>query len=179
MPAAFQHVDETDEVAVHVGMGVHEGIPHPRLGAQVDDRFEAMRLEQLLHPLPVGQIEAKEPERRDLLQLAETGLFEIHAVVVVEVVQTEHLIPPLQQGAGEMEPDETGRSGDEDAHAHPSEVVGCGWCSVTARSQGAAGSAVTEGLRGDFNRSQDATSSPFLRATSHLPSATAIGGVTP
>jgi hypothetical protein len=43
MPASFEHVDETHQVAVHIGMRIHDRITNAGLGGQVNDAQKFFR----------------------------------------------------------------------------------------------------------------------------------------
>ena len=50
------------------------------------------------------------------LQDREPRVFQRGIVVVVQVVDPDHLVPTVEQGAAQVEPDEAGSTGDEDPH---------------------------------------------------------------
>ena len=54
MTAALEDIQEADEVALHVRVGVFERIADTRLGGQVDDDLEPFVREKRFHGFPVG-----------------------------------------------------------------------------------------------------------------------------
>ena len=54
MAATFQNVQKSFDVAVRIGMRVHQGIAHTRLRRQMDHAPDRLLREQLLHPGPIG-----------------------------------------------------------------------------------------------------------------------------
>ncbi|MCY1293874.1 hypothetical protein D9M70_431470 [compost metagenome] len=95
-----------------------DGVPHAGLGGEVDDLFEGVAGEQVEQPLLVGDIQALEAEAGASRQPVEARLLERHAVVVVEVVDADHLVAFRAQAQGRVEADETGGAGDQHFHGH-------------------------------------------------------------
>ena len=116
MAASLQDVHETHQIRIHVGVGILNGIPHPGLRGQVDDSLGLFLCEESLHAGAVGQVELVETETRTPAEFGQPGLLQADVVVVVEVVESDHLIPPPQQQLGGVETNESGRAGDEDFH---------------------------------------------------------------
>ena len=92
-----------------------ERVADAGLGGQVDDGVEPLR-RRTTAPWP-----GRSPGRGDESGSADCGhelrqpvLLQLHAVVVVEVVQPDHLVAGGQEPAGEMEADEARGAGDED-----------------------------------------------------------------
>ena len=56
--ATFQHVEKSDDVAFHVGMGVFDGIAYAGLCCQVDHFIEPAGGEQGLRGGTVSQVDA-------------------------------------------------------------------------------------------------------------------------
>ena len=119
--AAFQQIAEADQVGLDVGIGVLQRISHAGLAGQVDDAVEFLGGEQVFYHDAVGNVAAHELEVWVGLELLQARQLEFGIVVVVEVVDADHFITPLEQDLGDMHADETGGSGDEDFH-------GCGPC---------------------------------------------------
>ena len=65
-------------------------------------------------PLAVGQIQFLEAETRVVEELVQAGLFEGDIVVVVQVVEPDHAIPPREQSRGRVKTDEPGGTGQKD-----------------------------------------------------------------
>ena len=113
MAAAFEDVDKTDQVGVHIGMGIDQRIAHPGLSSKVDHRVKMLGGEKSGCLLPVGHIEFRVHEFLMGLQPGKPVPLEPGVVIVVQVVES-HNRPPLgQQAAGKGVADETGRPGDQ------------------------------------------------------------------
>src|SRR5690606_32296429 len=99
-PAGFQDIEEADDVAVNVGMGIFEAVANARLGGEVDDAVELIGGEASLHRHPVAEIGPDEavastlPARR-LLQKREPGFLQRRIVIVVDNIEANDLVAPL------------------------------------------------------------------------------------
>ena len=86
MAAAFEHIDETFEVRLHIGLRIGERIAHARLRGQMEHQREAVLIEQRVHARRVGEIEFGEGKTRPLGKLLQPRLLQFDAVIVGEVV---------------------------------------------------------------------------------------------
>ena len=105
--AALQDGHEPHEVGVHVGMGMGQGVAHTRLRGEVHDPLRLLGREDLLHRRAIGDVDAQEPEPRVTVKARQAGLFQAHLIVVVEVVEPDDLIAPLEQAYTQGRADET------------------------------------------------------------------------
>ena|SRR5207302_8885178 len=64
MAAAFQYIQKTHDIAVDIGMGVHQRIAHASLRGEVDNALEAPVAEQIFHAESVGHVKLDEVEIR-------------------------------------------------------------------------------------------------------------------
>ena len=64
----------------------------------------------------VGEVRMFEGEAGQGLQLREAIFFELHRVVIVEIVDADDRMPLGDQAFGKVESDEPGRAGDENVH---------------------------------------------------------------
>jgi hypothetical protein len=62
--AAFENIDETDHVAVDVGMRILQRVAHAGLGGEIDHALRALDGEQIGDAGPVGDVESRNPEAR-------------------------------------------------------------------------------------------------------------------
>ena len=113
LAAAFEHVGETDQVAVDVGAWVAQRIAHTGLRGEVGDGIEALRREQGLHRCSIGQIALDEAESLMACELGDACALQAGVVVIVEVVEADDDVARLEQALGEVVADETGGAGDE------------------------------------------------------------------
>jgi len=111
--APLQDVDETDEVAVDVGVGVFKGVTDPGLGSQVHHLGKSLRSEEGRNRRPIGQIYLYESETWASLELRQTRLFEADVVVIVKVVEADDFVASVEQAHCQVIPDEPGRAGDQ------------------------------------------------------------------
>src|SRR5438270_5179075 len=73
--------------------------------------------------------------------MVKPALLEGGVVVVVEVVETDDLVAPVEEGGGDVGADEAGRTGDENLHVE----VDANGGSEAAHSQGSRMSSVVSG----------------------------------
>ena len=106
MAAPLQDIDEADEVTVHVGMGVRNRIADPGLGGEIDDDLGLLVFKQGFHGPAVGELRPDKAEVLLLFQDGQAGLFEGDVVVVVQVVQADHVPAVLEQPPGKVKADE-------------------------------------------------------------------------
>jgi len=94
VPAGFEDVVETDDVALYVDVGVVDAVAHAGLGGEIDHHVELVFLEQLVDEVSVcnrsfdeSVVHPRVPAAFGV-QFAETVFFEGDVVVAVEVVET-------------------------------------------------------------------------------------------
>ena len=116
VPGTLEYVGEPQQVAVDVGERVLDRVPNSRLGREMYHAVEAFAREELGHSRAVGEIELLELECGLLLQDFEPRELQPHVVIIVEVIEPDDFLAPLQQLAGGVEADESGGAGDEDLH---------------------------------------------------------------
>src|SRR5687768_18003997 len=117
MAAALQDVQKPVDVAAGVRVRVCERIPHAGLCGKVDDAGRPMTSEELGHRITVADVSTLEDETRLLPEDGEPGLLERYVVVVVYVVDADHLVATVEKSSGAVEPDESRGAGDEDLQA--------------------------------------------------------------
>ena len=116
-PTRFEQVDEPDEVARDVRVRILQRITHARLRREMNDTSGRMVSEQALESPTIREIELRETEPLEGIELAQPRFFEPNVVVRVEVVQPDDSLAALEQTLCDMHPDEAGAAGDEDRHA--------------------------------------------------------------
>jgi hypothetical protein len=87
----LEDVGKADEVAVHIGLGVGEAVAHASLGAEVDDVVGLEAVDQAEQRGSIGEIGADEAEALAPFESGEASLLEGDGVVIVDVVDPEHL----------------------------------------------------------------------------------------
>ncbi len=112
MPAALQDVGGADHVAVHVGQRVLQAVAHTRLGGQVDNPVKALLGEQRRYRVPLDEVQLDEAKARQGLKPLDARLLECDVVVAAHVVQPDHFVASLEQGAGRVKANKSGRAGD-------------------------------------------------------------------
>jgi len=129
MAASLQHRQGTGEVAVCVGKGVVQGVAHPGLGTEVDHPIEplpgTLAGKECRHGLPVREIATLEAKPGQRQEPGQARLLQAHLVVVVEIVETDHLVALLDEPLRQVKPDEAGGAGDEILHCAFSRMRAC------------------------------------------------------
>nr|BFE96977.1 hypothetical protein GCM10020185_75130 [Pseudomonas brassicacearum subsp. brassicacearum] len=114
--AGFQYVEETYQVALRINVRVVDGITHAGLGREVNDLVEGMFGKQLQQRVLVCHIQQLKAEIAAFGQLSQSCLFQLDAVVAVEVVDANDLMAIAAQPLGGMKSDEPCDAGDEYFH---------------------------------------------------------------
>ena len=114
VPAAFENVQKTDDVAIDVRVGILERIAHAGLGRQMYDPIGRFALEHVFDSCPVGNVGLDEAETLVRGQPRQSRLLQGNVVVVVEVVQPQNIVTAREQPLRDMHPDESRRSRDPD-----------------------------------------------------------------
>ena len=133
--AAFQDVQEADDVGVHIGRGTFQAVANARLRRQVDDSRGRDVAEQGRHAVAVRQVELGVTVIGTGLQQRQARRLQLGIVVGVQRVEPDNVFAARQQSTGKVEADEARGAGDQDRHALWLAQVG----PVTAVISGAAG----------------------------------------
>jgi hypothetical protein len=116
-PAPFQDVEKPHDVGLHVDEGIHQRVTHPRLRRQMSHPIRTLRFKEPEQIFLVGDVHPEETERLMGLQAPQPRLLESDVVIIAQVVDPHHLLPPLEQPKGKRRTDKTRRAGDERLHA--------------------------------------------------------------
>jgi hypothetical protein len=92
VPTTLENVRKAHHIAVDVCERILERIAHAGLRSQMHDALELPRREQVRHARTRGQIQLYELKVRITLEHLESRFLERHFVVIVEIVETDHLI---------------------------------------------------------------------------------------
>ena len=109
VPAAFEHIGETDKIAVDIRPWVLYRIAYPGLRSEIDHAVEMLRSEEFRQGLPVGYVHLNEAEG-GTAEPPESRAFEGHRVIVVHVVDSDNAVSPFEQPFREREANESRRS---------------------------------------------------------------------
>ena len=112
----LQEVQEADEIALHIGTRVLDGVSNTRLRRHVQHDGEAVLPEQRVDRLAISEINLVERKLLLTSELGEPVLFELDAVVVAEVIETDHIVAALQKRFAKVITDEPCSSRDKIAH---------------------------------------------------------------
>lgn len=96
MPATFKDIHKAHQISVDVGMRVLERIANACLRGQVNDPIRLMHLECIRDRIPVFQIESQIFESWIRIGVLQSGFFQRNIVVIIEVINTDHLVPTLE-----------------------------------------------------------------------------------
>lgn len=113
LTTSLEYLQKAYNVAVNVCMRIDEGISDAGLGCQVHDSADWLFSKQGCHTFAVSQIHFDEPELRERRKLRKPRFFEAHIVILIEIVEAQHMIAALQQPSGHVVPDKAGRAGNK------------------------------------------------------------------
>ena len=119
--ASLKDVAEPHQVALDVSRRVLQRVPHPRLGRQIDHHLGPFGREQGHQGVAVLQrtgVELPGIRWSQCFDFTQPGLLEGRVVIVVQAVDADHPITPLQQALGQSGTDEPGSAGDENRSRH-------------------------------------------------------------
>ena len=123
MAAGFQHIDETDQIGIDVGVGILDRIAHPGLGRQIHHPPRSVVGEGFGQHRPIFQAGPRLGKTGINLQAGQPRPLQIHVVVIVQIVETDDFVAALQQAQRQRGADETGAARDQDFHSRPSTAV--------------------------------------------------------
>jgi hypothetical protein len=107
-----------DQVGMDVGVGILDRVAHSRLCPEMHDPVEFPPLQRAVERGHVGEVDLDEAEAvvvpRTLL--GDPVSLQLDAVIIVDVVDPEHLLAAAEQPGRDMMADEAGRAGHEDRH---------------------------------------------------------------
>src|SRR5829696_935324 len=104
--ACLEHVHECGEIRIDIGLRVLQRVSHARLCGEVNHPTRRMPREQLLDTRPIREVDPLEPEKRTLLQDAQTRILKTNVVVLVHDVGAYDRPPLLSEAARDMEANE-------------------------------------------------------------------------
>ena len=105
MPASFEHIHETHQIALHISIRIFQRVAHAGLCGEVKHAFRAHFGEQLLKRIAVGDVRLNKSETGMCVELREPGLLEARIVVIIQVVNADHLMAFCQQSCAAMHAD--------------------------------------------------------------------------
>ena len=114
VPARLEDVQKAHEIALQVRIRIRDAVPHPRLRGEIHDLVELLLREKLVDGLLVGQVHLPDLQPKGLA----AALFEPDIVIIVIVVDSHDLIPPLLERVHELGTDKTGRAGHKYFHGN-------------------------------------------------------------
>ena len=117
MAAAFDDVQEADDVGLDVGVGVVRGVAHAGLGGEVDDALRSVGGEGVFDGVAVGEVGDDLGEAGAAFEAGEAGALEVDVVVVVEVVEADDFVAAVEQALGDVRADEAGGSCNQKFHS--------------------------------------------------------------
>src|SRR5262249_17254510 len=112
--AAFKNVCEAHQIRLSIKVRVGERVANPGLGSHMDHAIKAFSLKQAGHPIPVLKPQFEKAETGAPLELCEACPFQVHIVVVAEVVEADYRASLRQQASGYVKPDKSSASGYQD-----------------------------------------------------------------
>ena len=116
MPRTFQHIGKTNQIGLDVGVWINKGVSNTRLCGKMNHSLKGFFRKKCGHRPVIGHIHLDEAKIRVSGKSRQSGLFEIDVVIVVEIIDTDNLIPSRQQTEGGVHADESGSAGKQDFH---------------------------------------------------------------
>ena len=116
MAAAFENINEADQIAINVSVRILDRIANASLRSEMDDFVEAFFGKQFLHPGTVGHIKFDKAEAGQGSQAFEAVFLERNLVVIVEIVEADNLIAACQQAQRGGHADKAGSAGNKYFH---------------------------------------------------------------
>src|SRR5690554_6299603 len=114
--AGFQNVQKAGDVGVHIGLGVDQRVTHTGLGSQVDDPVGPVFFKGRIKGGFIFQVQAQIGEARVVGDSGQAGFFDVHIVVVVEVIHPDNVVAALQQAQSQGIADKARGAGDQNFH---------------------------------------------------------------
>lgn len=111
MPSPFENVQECGEIGTSVGMGMIDGVSNTCLSGQVDDALRLSPRKEIQGVVGVREIEIEMFVILVRRYARESGAFESHIVVVVDLVDTDDVVATVEQCLCDGRADETRGSG--------------------------------------------------------------------
>ena len=106
-----------DEVGADIGVGIADARPYSGSGAKVDDLPDFMAAREIFELAGVGEVDLFEDEVGKFgANPVDPRLLERRVVMIVEIVDSDHLRPAREERPAGFRTDETGRPGDQDDH---------------------------------------------------------------
>ena len=116
VPAGLQDVQEAYEIALEVGVRVGDGVADACLRREVDDCVETLRGEERVQRLLVRDVHLDEALALPGAELGDAPVLEPDIIVVVEVVDADHLVPAFREHIHQFRADESCGSRDQYFH---------------------------------------------------------------
>ncbi len=114
MPATFQNMKKSDEVAFNIDVRVCETVADPRLRRKMEHPLKPLALKESVDGAPIGEIGFDKSEGRFSFELREAAFFQLDIIIIVQIIETDHLMTLPQKPLREVKPDKSGRPGNED-----------------------------------------------------------------
>ena len=117
-PRRLQHHQMTHHVGLHIGIRIHQRMPHPGLRRQMHDRRPDPHDPATSRPTASLSDTSSwwNAKPACATQPVQPRLLQPHIIIVVQVVQADHAVAARQQRLGDMVADEPGAAGDQDLH---------------------------------------------------------------
>src|SRR5450631_3473980 len=97
MAAAFQNIECTDHVTVDVAVRILQRIAHTCLCTKMHHSLEFLACKQFRDPCLISKVHAHKTESRLPLQALEPRDFKSHVVIVIQVIEPDHLIATTEK----------------------------------------------------------------------------------
>jgi hypothetical protein len=102
VPAPFKDVHETNEVGVHIGVRILDGIPDTRLGRQVHYPLGFVLGEKGFHGSAVSHILTDFGKTGFVGQAFQPRFLQVNIVVIIDVINANDFIAPIKQAMSQV-----------------------------------------------------------------------------
>ncbi len=140
LPRELQHVAVADEIGGHIGLGMLDAVPDARLGPEMDDAVAGVLVHHRGQSIGVREIDLEHTDAIAVLlrELIHARSLECGIVIVVEIVDADHVLAALEKRACRVRSDEPRSPGNKNSHDGPLGAA-CAWGytvqGVTVREQ--------------------------------------------
>lgn len=105
MAAGFEDVHEANDIGIDVGMRIFKAVANAGLGGKIDYPIKSVFGKDLFDGSAIAQVSLNEGKALMIAENGEAIVFQLHLVVIVEIIKTHDLVATLEKVNGEMKAD--------------------------------------------------------------------------
>lgn len=103
--AGFEDVHEANDIGIDVGMRIFKAVANAGLGGKIDYPIKSVFGKDLFDGSAIAQVSLNEGKALMIAENGEAIMFQLHLVVIVEIIKTHDLVATLEKVNGEMKAD--------------------------------------------------------------------------